>query len=96
MISLSPQTKAYIIAFAPVGLAVFSALAVEELAGPGYTIAVNQDSIFIRYLWAHVFPWLMVPFTFWARRTAERKWRATILSAVLLIVATWLNYLIMS
>lgn len=96
MISLSSQTKAYIIAVAPVGLAVLSALAVEEIAGPTYTTAVNQDAILMRFLWAFVFPLLMVPFIFWARRIAERKGRATIFSVATLILAGWLNYLLLA
>lgn len=96
MISLPPQTKAYIIALVPLGGAVLSALAVVEIAGPTYTTAVNQAAILMRFLWGVIFPFLMIPFIFWARRVAERKWRATIFSVVILLLAGWFNYLLLA
>ena len=90
--TLLPQKQAYIIALMPIVLAVLSALAVVELAGPGFTNAVNQSAILMRFLWAIIFPLLMIPFVFWARRVAKRHSGVTLFAVIILIAASWLNY----
>ena len=89
-------------ALVPVALAFVSAGIVVVGAGPTYVVAddnvaVSQNAIMLRFLWAQVFPFLMLPFIFWIRHKAmpEQRRRATLAGIVSAVLASILNYFLL-
>jgi|GEM_PF-4689286 hypothetical protein len=89
--------KCLIFLFLPVPLAILSALAVMQIFGPTYTTAPNQDAMLFRLLWTVVFPLpLLVMPRLVYKAAPDRKWLMTLISFVVVMSSSFLNFLILT